>query len=376
MEPNPSPPATKSLISRADLHEALAHRFESGKEFPDRPNYVGASEVGYCIRSVVHRKVEDEKITDPAAMGRMNAGRVMEGEVVAMVRYLFDRQLERTGYRQVELVDPDSPLRAHPDGLFRPFVAQDGPWVTLSIDGKLVTIDALPGPGVLEIKSAGGHLVRAWSRRGITNLAYPDQAQVQMGLSGRLWCILVVVSREDLSQATPFFVPFDENRFRELQQRARVIMGHAAAARAAIANGEDPLPHYPAGEPDRGYCSSCPIADTCPAVTIQKIADGKVPPDVELELEVLREEYLAAKPYADDWERIKKAIRERLVACGAIPWRDFKPSYRPGRMGYDLDALRRDHPGVLEKYEDPGDPYYQLDFRPAGGAPKKKGGAK
>ena len=98
-----------------NLQEALQTRLEANSRLSHRHTYLGASEVGGCLRRVVAAKLQSEQF-DSASMGRMLAGRALENEVVQLVRTALNGRLRNTGRNQLEVLHLELPFRAHPDG--------------------------------------------------------------------------------------------------------------------------------------------------------------------------------------------------------------------------------------------------------------------
>ena len=79
-----------------NLQAALKSRIEHNPRQSPRQLYVGASEVGTCLRSLISAKHHRPDF-DSASMGRMLAGRALENEVVQLVRAALGAQLRDTG---------------------------------------------------------------------------------------------------------------------------------------------------------------------------------------------------------------------------------------------------------------------------------------
>jgi len=103
------------IVDQAGMQLALQSRMEQNSRLGDRTQYIGASEVGSCLRHVVSSKLYPEPF-DQASMGRMLAGRAMENEVVQLVRLALNGRLRNTGRVQLDLHHPKLPFHAHPDG--------------------------------------------------------------------------------------------------------------------------------------------------------------------------------------------------------------------------------------------------------------------
>ena len=358
----------ESLLSPELLHAALLERHAGAKDFPDRENYVGASEVGACMRVVAHRKLHPEVHVFPAeAAGRMRAGQVLEGEIVALVRLAFKGFLRETGANQSELIVDGAPLRCHPDGRIMATALDPIRFskvaVTL-VTGSRVYLDEVPtGDGTLEIKTASSHQLRRFRKEGLP-LTYQDQTQVEMGAQGVSWGLCLVVSRENLSEFETFYLQADADAMAACRARATAVISVVDKIRGGILS-EDGLP---GGEPDRGYCSKCALADTCPAMVTVRASAGPlavIPPDDMPDIEAMVDEYLTLKPEAERYETVKDAIRDRFADLGVFDsllpsGRHVKlPEYK-GRETTDTKALKAKFPEVAAQVVKRGDPYFVL----------------
>ena len=221
------------ILDQAGMQFALQSRMEQNSKLGDRSQYIGASEIGSCLRRVVLSKLNPEPF-DLASMGRMIAGKAMENEVVQLVRITLNGRLRNTGRVQLDLCHPTLPFHAHPDGRI--------------IGG----FDGLDGDGVLEVKTASASTFKRFQSDGLPQ-NYQDQVQAQMGLAGLTWALLVLVSRENLAEMTTFTIRFDPEHYAELEVRA------TKAANALKNNIQNDLP----GEPERGFCHTCPYSGNC-----------------------------------------------------------------------------------------------------------------
>jgi hypothetical protein len=365
-----------TLLSKAALNSALLERFHGGKTFEDRETYVGASEVGTCLRLVAWRKLHpaESQITDPKSAGRMRAGTILENEFVQMVRLALGGKVRETGGAQAEIVVPDAPMRLHPDGRILASAIADlaGHEIhVLGVDGKPMVLDALPeGDGALEIKTAASYQMRRFLREGLS-LAYKDQTQCQTGSQGLKWGLLVLGSRENLEDVAVFFWHADPDAYEAAKERARRTMAAVEKIQAGILEEQAGLP-----EPDteRGYCQYCPIADTCPALVAAKaVGDAApIPPDLLPDVEALAETYLELKPQADEFEEAKNTLRDLLINAGVTKG-DVLPdgtkismTLNKGKTTADAKALARKYPTAAADPEvvKTGDPYFVMKITP------------
>lgn len=212
---------------------ALAQR-ASGFDPADRANYIGASEVGRCQRLIKWQRMNPEVNTrDGKALTSMLRGRVFENEAIQLLR-MEGRVLRQTGANQT-LVQMGF-LGAHTDG-----------W------------DADPEgiPHPIEVKCPGQWGFKSWKENGLP-LPIVDQAIAQAGLTNAPYTEVVVFNADDMSQRFTVEVAFDPERYETLQLRAAALM---ASIHADQIDGSCTLP-FP-GEPERGYCDSCPISASC-----------------------------------------------------------------------------------------------------------------
>lgn len=318
---------------------ALQARLQANTHLPDRTSYIGASEVGTCLRRVVAAKLDPMSI-DSASMGRMLAGRAMENEVIQLVRHALLGKLRDTGRSQRELIHPALPFRAHPDG-------------RLLGNGE--------GDGVLEVKTASAATFKRYRDQGIPE-TYLDQVQAQMGLSGSAWALVVLVSREDLSQVATFPVRFNADRYAQLEARARRANFHLEEAT------------LPDGEPECGFCHSCPLASTCP--TLRKASpEGEVPEVLRLELECQVDELGGLEERIEHLQsrvtELREQIKSALDLSGAARVcldNGTVQVVSNSRTSLDSKALQREAPEVYSRFLRTTS-YSTLRINRKGGAP-------
>jgi hypothetical protein len=340
--------------------------------------YVGASEVGGCPRFVSWSKATARVwIPDADSAGVMLPGRLVENEGVQLLRLMgLDSALSATGTRQANLRDENSGLGCHPDGFLSAdafeldelstyFTEDGGPWKLEELRPLLV------GPGIVEFKSGSSAVFRETVRHGVS-LQYADQTQVNMGLSGRHWTLLVMICRDNLSKIALVFIPFREARFRALQLHANAILGSAALAREALEGArlwrvaeDDPedekviatvAMHLLAPDEARGYCRKCPLASSCPALT-RRTDDAFFPEGILPEVEALAEiaaaagdTEKAAKEEADDAKDRLKELAEQYGATRAMlspPFTTLSVGTTQGRESCDLQRLKTLYPAAF-----------------------------
>ena len=305
------------------LQGALSARLEHNARLGDRRSYIGASEVGSCLRKVVASKLTPEPF-DQASMGRMLAGKAMENEVVQLVRLALNGSLRNTGRNQMDVVHPELPFHAHPDGRI---VGEDG-------------------DGILEVKTASAALFKRYSKDGLPQ-SYLDQVQAQLGLSGLSWGLVVLVSRENLAEVETFRIPYSPVSFEHLVERART------------ASEAMKLGFLPSGEPERGHCYSCPYAKDCPEHQAQRkaLCDGAVSDVTKLEWDCIIEELSGLESDLEPmqervtelWNRLKDHLLESGLGRVALDGGTVQ-LIASSRTNLDGKALQRDAPEVYERY--------------------------
>jgi len=366
----------KPILSYRGLREALVSRLMDGDTINEgRHLYVGASEVGGCPRFVSWSKATRRVwMPDADSAGVMLPGRLVENEGVQLLRLMgLDSALSATGVRQAKLEDENSALASHPDGLLAAdafelddqstyFTEDGGPWDLAELRPLLV------GPGIVEFKSGSSAVFRETIRHGVSP-QYGDQTQVNMGLSGRSWTLLVMICRDNLSKMALVFIPFREARFRALQLHADAILGSAALAREALElaglsklHPEDEQViataslHLLTPDESRGYCRKCSLASTCPALT-RRTDESFFPDGILPEVEALAEiaaaagdTEKAAKEEADDAKDRLKELAEQYGATKAMlapPFTSLSIGTTQGRESCDLQRLKTLHPAAF-----------------------------
>lgn len=263
-------------------------------QFQNRNLVIGASEVGMCMRLVVHRKL-NETAVDPGSAGRMLRGTALENACVQIIREAFSTgAVKATGANQKELHHATLPLVCHPDG-------------ELTLDKKRYA---------LEIKTADPNAFRSYTKNGL-KIWYEDQATVQAGLGGNMdGTLLVLVDSSNLGNIQPFHIPFDRGRYLAMEARAATMAHHLA---------EQTLPE---GEPDRSWgCSKCPLRGDCAAFTLRMATPAADGPDPVLvaDLTALLDDIKALEDQitepSEELEACKKQLKEVLANNGLAEFR-------------------------------------------------------
>lgn len=393
--PLPEPTGFVTVLPQASVHDALVARLNDDS-FQDRHLYIGGSEIGDCARIIAYKKLHPEatRITDPEAAGRILAGKILENAIVQLVRQSLAGKVRETGRAQLELVHPTAPLRCHPDGRITWDLALEPGHAIVYLDEKAqrqVRREPLVGMGSLEIKTAGSGVYRSMLKKGLPT-RYVDQATIEMGLSGTQWCLLVLASRENAAQFVTFLLFFDAERFEKLGLRATFIMDRVdRIAEAVQAGGEDPIfveeKLLPDPEIERGYCSYCPLRESCPAYAAAQVAldaANTFPEDVAVEVAVLAEEFLEIKPPFDILskrvESVKDRLKEYFLDHGVTTAFGLQLTESQGRLGPDLETFQAKEPDAFAKYQQftkRGAPSHQLKIlRQTGGKSAAKASSK
>jgi len=326
---------TPTIITQAAIYTALQTRMEQNARLGDRTQYIGASEVGSCLRRVVSSKLYPEPL-DLASMGRMLAGRAMENEVVQLVRLALNGRLRNTGRVQLDLHHPTLPFHAHPDGRI--------------IGG----FDGLDGDGVLEVKTASASTFKRYQSDGLPQ-NYLDQVQAQMGLSGLTWALVVLVSRENLAEMATFIIRFDHRHYARLEERATRAM-RVMTSCVETYNIQNDLP----GEPDRGFCHTCPYSANCDVFQAQREAGkrGEIPEVTRLQLECQLEELAElesiAEPAQERITELRDQVKVALQMSGAnkvLLENGIVQMVDSSRTSFDSKALQRDAPDMYAHFQ-------------------------
>jgi CRISPR-associated exonuclease Cas4 len=309
---------------------------EQNVHLGDRTQYIGASEIGSCLRRVVFSKLHPEPF-DQASMGRMIAGKAMENEVVQLVRLALNGRLRNTGRVQLDLQHPTLPFRAHPDGRI--------------ISG----FDGLDGDGILEVKTASASTFKRFQNDGLPQ-NYLDQVQAQMGLSGLTWAMVVLVSRENLAEMTTFTIRFDPEHYARLEERAARAMSVLTSGVQTQNNIQNELP----GEPDRGFCHTCPYSENCAVFQAQREAGkrGEIPEVTRLQLECQLEELVSleaiTEPAQERITELRDQVKKALFNIGAskvLLENGIIQIVESSRTSFNSKALQREAPDVYSRFQ-------------------------
>lgn len=311
-----------------NLWGAVKDRIEANSRLGQRREYLGASEVGNCLRHVTANKLMPEAL-DLESMGRMLSGRALENEVVQLVRTALNGRLRNTGRNQMEVEHPEFPFKAHPDGR--------------------IIGDTPDGDGVLEVKTASSAAFKRFQSEGLPQ-NYVDQVQAQMGLSGLSWALLVLVSRENLADLATFRIQFDAAHYSGLEERAHRWQ--------EAVQGGSPFEDLD-GEPTRGYCFTCPFNIDCPAYRDLRNSGvaGEIPDSVRLQLDCQLEELgqleREVEPLEARVSELRAQIKDTLVSNAldkVLVQAGGAQMITSTRTSFDAKALQRDSPDIHRRY--------------------------
>lgn len=315
---------TQLTPDRLDIQAALYSRLQHHPRLGDRASYIGASEVGTCLRRAIASKRTPPEL-DPASAGRLASGRALENEVIQLIRLALGPQLRDTGRVQKEYRHATLPFVAHPDG----------------------RILSDHGDGILEVKTASASAFKRYTQEGLPQ-HYLDQVQAQMGLSGLSWALLVLVSRENLAEAASFEIRFNPDHYRYLEKRARLA--------ATYLNTGDTLP---GGEPENGFCFNCPFRDGCPEhLSLRQAGErGEIPEVTRLQLEAQVDELVKVEAELSPLEarvselrgQVKDTLQNFNVAK-VILESGVIQTVVSSRTSFDSKALLRTSPEIYNRF--------------------------
>jgi hypothetical protein len=256
----------------------------------------------------------------------------MENEVVQLARIALNGRLRNTGRAQLELKHSTLPFHAHPDG---------------RIIGGIV---GLEGDGVLEVKTAGATTFKRYQSEGLPT-QYLDQVQAQMGLSGLLWALVVLASRENLAEMGTFILRFDQEHFSRLEARAAI---------ASAALRENNIQEELKGEPERGFCHTCPYSGNCGIYQAHREAGkrGEIPDVTRLQLECQLEELASLEsisaPMQDRILELRDQVKAALLSAGAtkvVLDCGTVQMVESSRTSFDSRSFQREAPDLYARFQ-------------------------
>lgn len=317
------------MLDQSAMQSALESRLNQNTHLGDRTKYIGASEIGSCLRRIILSKLYPKSF-DTASMGRLLAGRAMENELIQLVRIALNGSLRNTGRVQLDLRHPTIPFHAHPDGR-----------IIGEADGQ---------DGVLEIKTASASTFKKYQSEGLP-IIYLDQVQSQMGLANLSWALVVLVSRENLSEMATFTIPFDRGHFAKLEERA---------ALAAYALHDENVLDQLSGEPERGFCHTCPYSGNCTAFQERREAGqrGEIPEVTRLQMECQLEELASLEaisgPAQERIAELRDQVKTALQCSGAnkvVLENGTVQMVDSSRTSFDSKSLQREAPEIYSRFQ-------------------------
>jgi len=307
-----------------------------------REKYVGASEVGACMRKVVHDRLHGPSHgTREKAL--MDTGSVLEAQSIKLLRAgAKGWEIKSTGHRQEEFVSPYGPLFSHPDAILK-HIQTGTVWCC---DVKR------PNSWVLSRIASGEPIRPQWY----------DQAIAQAGTARDCGVMaegtfLFIQANNDPTNFHIAKITFDEDRYLHLLSRATTIMEHVANAT------------LPDGEPERGYCSSCAIRRECPAYTLKLNLEGRgatdgLPAETYTEiaglLSELKEAETQLKPLEETVERLRTKLRGLMAEAGPGVYDFFGDKVScslVSKVTFDSKAFKKDYPELFSQYSKNADTF-------------------
>lgn len=351
-------------IIKDALHEYAKSQIYSHRKRTRRSHvYIGASEVGLCIRRIWYGKQQAFDVLNPkhsddiGSWGATRRGATFETYFwLPAMRKKYGKKLLFAGGSQVTMRYGN--LRATPDGLLI-----NQPRDALAYLG--ITNIGPSGKIVVECKTADPRI-----RLNGPKPEHEFQAQVQLGLF-RLttdfrpdYALISYVNASFYDDVLEFAVEYDPAVFRQAEIRARDIMRATDAAQLK-----------PEGWVGGGVeCKWCPHVDACSTLRIGQAAtnkDNAADPKVVEEIVALakqeRELNTKASGYETEQRNLQHQIKSRLTDLGLrqiesdgirIIWSPVK-----GRPSYDMPRLREAAAKLglnIQDYETVGDPTDRL----------------
>lgn len=352
------------MIVKDALHKYAAtqinrHRYRNRRT----QKYIGASEIGLCIRRVWYAKQQSIDVLDPkhsddvGSWGATRRGSTFEKHFwLPAMRKQYGQNLYFAGSSQVTMTLGN--LRATPDGLLAKQPRNALAYLGVPDIGKSGCI-------VLECKTADPRI-----RLNGPKPEHEFQTQVQIGLFREAspyrpdYALISYVNASFYDDVLEFPIKFDPAVFDVAKRRAAMILAADSAEQLKpegwIGGGTE--------------CKWCPFIGVCSAVRVGQAASseqGKVPPqDIASIVALARQEReIATKASGLDTEQrnLQHQIKSRLSDLGLrqidsdgirIIWSPVK-----GRPAYDMPKLRAAAAALglnIEEYSTVGDPTDRL----------------
>ena len=356
------------MLTRPALQEHVSRQREIYRKKTKRSGiYVGASEVGLCIRRVWYAKqqrltLNPKHADDPTSWGAARRGSTFENYFwVPAMRKAYGDRLLFTGRQQQTMIYED--LRATPDGLL--------------IRQKR---DALTALGVSDIGPSRCVVLecKTIDPRIPLERAKPEhvfQAQIQLGMFRRTteykpdYALISYTNASFFDDIIEFVVEYDDAIFLQGLARAKQIK-----------QATDPVQLKPEGWICGGQeCNYCPFVKPCTAIRTGRempLSESAAAVDPGWLVRVTdlakREREIATRVSADGeaQRNIQNEIRELLREAGlrqvtghgiSITWSPVK-----GRPSIDMKALKDAASKLgldIQKFETVGDPTDRLIIR-------------
>lgn len=348
-------PGSETAI--ANEAAVLARMRHDSSGLGDRSRYVGASEVGKCMRAVALGKVDPAEITGKSVHA-MRMGQVLESETLdTYLDWLcLENGVKRTDIGLVTQVALEAgPLRAHLDALL--YLDED--------DAALLVEIKSVGAKTFE-KALAGEISPIYETQVKAGLLLAEYKGAKTGGHG----VLVYGLQDDLRTILPVSIP------RPTDEEAAWIEGRAASIMQAVAEGPDACAALPAEE-DRGFCFSCPYKAGCPAMESkaakrtskkEQAASTEASFELQVKAEMLIPQILTLQAQADHIKAELDPMRDELKSLmaaegiaelaagpGAASITVSKP-----RETVDTRRLKAEMPEVAAKYTKVGEPTVSL----------------
>ncbi len=281
-----------------------------------------------CARQLWYKKTDAEPDFKFELTGPMKRGIALEPIIAELYKATTGRKLQRLQRRR----------------RFGP------PWLTGHPDYHINGENSMAGPGILEIKSAGGWAFKTFKREGLPDY-YIMQIQHYLWLTNFRWGAFAILEPTNWLFET-FEVEHDDTMIRSMND-----LGEKFIRR--VENGPPP-DRLEAGDK---RCSDCIFRTTCWGDDLVISADRKLDEDrtikvmEDAELEQLLADRKELKSVTDDageaLDSVNKQIKERMDALGIseVEVKGGRIYYQSApRASLDSKLLRREMPKIAEKY--------------------------
>lgn len=359
-------PTTLKAASQAPItwEKAVQARMRGNASgLGDRTKYVGASEVGKCMRAVALGKVDPVDVSGKSVHS-MRLGQVLESETLDT--YL-DWLAENNGVKRDEILFypqvslSTGPLTAHLDALV--FVGDNDPIVT---EVKNV------GANTFE-KAAAGQISPIYETQVKAGMLLAEYGGHPIADHG----VIVYGLTEDVRVLLPVSIP------KPTDEEAAWIEDRAARIMQAVAEGPDACAALPAEE-DRGFCFSCPYKAGCSAMEekVGGCSGKKAKPsgaepsfDLQVKAEMIVPQILELQLKADaikaELDPMKEELKSLMASEGVkgveAGGNVATITVSKPRESIDTRALKAEMPDVAAKFTKVGEPTVSLRITAAKG---------